>query len=177
MSEPLAIVTVTFPRPVTGSELMAAVRALSDEPSASNRFALSQRYHDGDLFMIGQSSGSPDRHLCVVPSPELPWLRLDDLYDQVSVMSYAWSRSKAVQADWNTDSRVVDCVRSFAQRLGQYFATQHGHSEPLSVWPQEVTVCAHCGRIVTLSQLGSARCPEHGNNTATAKVSVTPATS
>lgn len=84
MSNPLALATIALSRSVIGSELMVAVKKLSDSGSRfGNSFAFSHRLEDGELFTIGQSSQWLWERLLVAPSKEMYEIRPDNNYSQV----------------------------------------------------------------------------------------------
>ena len=178
MSNPLALVTVTFSRPITGSELMEAVKELSHcgEDYLGTSFEASQRFDNGEVFTISRYSRYPSKQLLVAPSTEQHEIRLDETYGQIEVMSHSWPKERF--AVGYEESAVVSTVRDFAQRLEQHFADPSRQKQPTesSVWPQEVTVCALCGRIVT-RLLEGVTCSQDGNNPPTKLVKVVPATS
>lgn len=177
MSNPLALMTVTLPRPITGSELMAAVKELShsDDGYLGTSFEVSQRFDNGEIFTIGQFSKYPYNQLLVAPSKEQHGVRPDETYGQVEVMSHVWPGRERFLVGYD-NSDVVDSVRDFAQKLEQHFANPSEQTTDSSVWPQEVTVCALCERIVTRLFEGVA-CSQDGNNPPTKMVKVVPATS
>ncbi len=112
----IASVTVTFPCPIAGADIVYAVRALSDGVDTWFR----QLPRDGGTSLIGQTSSSPYRHLIVVPGGETPEIRPMTMYDSIEVRDYAWPGINPFAGDCN-DDLIVRNVEGFAQRLERHF--------------------------------------------------------
>lgn len=171
MSKPLASITVQLPRAITGSGLMAAVKAVAEENKTS--FYSDHHFDDGDAYLIGQVSGYPYDHILVAPKQDNSSVRPDESYNQVVVMSHSWPVSTYMVG--YADDAPIKVVQIFAEALKRYLS---GVSEDTksSVWPQEVTVCAVCQHIVSRS-FDETYCPNDGKNPPTRTIKVVPVTS
>lgn len=108
--------TVTFGRPIKGSELVEAVRAACGDDRS---FVQEQRYDDGHFVAAGQYHREVDnRAVLVAPTKTDPWIRTDETYESAVVVS----RSPGDTAlDQDT---AIRAVLKFADRLEQRLATE-----------------------------------------------------
>jgi len=172
MSKHQAVVTVEFPRPVKGSELIGGVKAIIDEGGVTS-FISEQSFDNGDVFVIGQSSGYPYDHVLVSPTRKSAGIRPDQTYNRVEVMDTSWPVS--IYLVGYPDDAPVRKVRKFAEKLKAYFDDQPQPSE-VSVWPQEIKVCAICELIVWSNDYDeSFNCPTHGKNSPVKLMKIMPA--
>lgn len=171
MNKPKAVVTVTFPHPVTGAELMGAVKsAIESKDNNYRQFRNEQRYDNGDVsFIIGHASGYPYEHIVIAPTQELLEIRPDETYESVVVMSHSWPVSTYLVG--YGDDAPINVVRKFAEMLQLHFSESPVTSS--SPWPQEIKVCAICETIIR-SNFEGTHCPNDGHNPPTKTVKVTP---
>lgn len=123
MSKPLAVVTIDFARPIKGSELIGAVRALSesDDHYYGTSFWHEQAF-DNDVFVIGQFSKYPYDQILVAPDRDIEGVRPDETYSKAEVMSHQWPASY-FPVGYEDDS-VINSVRSFAKKLQDHFTDE-----------------------------------------------------
>lgn len=143
----MAVVTVVFPTPITGSELIAGIKAVAgdgDEYGYKPKFISEQRFDNGDVYMIGQYSKYPYDQILVAPSRESSDIRLDASYASVEIMDTGWPGSIFL-VGYNDDAP-INAVRRFAERVEEHFGCTP--KPPTPVWPQDVRVCVLCERIV-----------------------------
>jgi len=165
----MASVTLSLERAIKGVELMNAVKAVAEQNG--KRYYRNHDFVDGDVYRIGQVSGYPYEHILVRPAGDEEFVRPEASYDKVIVTSHRWL--EPVYPIGYEDTAVTEAVREFAAALERYLSGAPV-AEESSVWPQAVTVCALCDRIVSADLLGSKHCTEHGENPPTRTVQVTP---
>lgn|GEM_PF-2482254 len=163
-----ASVTVNFSRPLTGAELIAAIKAISE--ANGERFESVHQFDDGDAYLIGQSSGYPYRQVRVSPSREEETIRPSSSYDQVVVQNHSWGGM--VFAVGYSEGAVVKAVCDFGDMLRQHVEGQESEHTS-SAWPQEVVVCAICEQIVSQISTGFYCCND-GQNPPTRTVKIAP---
>ncbi len=175
MRKAIATVTIEFPRPVKGSELMALVKNVIETAGDERVFYSDQYFDDGDVFTVGRASGYPEDHLLVAPSRENSGVRPEDEYVSAIVASTSWPVSTYLVDVENYEEVVTQEVRDFADALKQ--AMVAAPASETATWPQEVYVCALCGKIVGCKDgdfsVTSYSCLEHGDNVPTRTVKVT----
>ena len=177
MSTPLAAVTVELPHPVSGAELIGAVKTVvgdGDEYGYAPRFIQEHRFDNGDVYVIGQYSKYPYDQLLVSPTREKEGFRPEQPYDKVEVMTTSWPGS-IFPVGYSEDAP-VQSARHFAEQLKLHFDNPSGDSEDSSVWPQEIRVCAICERIVMVFGIlrDEFHCPTDGKDVPTKMIAVTP---
>lgn len=164
-------VTVMLPEPVSGDELIDAVRTLSNGGEGTD-FWLDKR-HDGlgDVYVIGQVSQNLYDQIQVIPTPTLRrviWIREDQTYISIDVVSHPWPVGYTAGSDSHADA--VMAVGRFADELLQHFESSDVEKTP---WPQEVDVCTTCNTITWLVH-GDPYCPNDGGNPPIKTVKVAP---
>lgn len=169
MSNHLAVVTVEFPRPIKGSELIGSVKTLIGEGEGKS-FVHEQHFDNGDVFVIGQYSGYPYDHILVAVSRESDGIRPDEIYTKVEVMDTSWPGSVYL-VGYEYDAP-IHAVCEFAEKLKSHFDDSSDTSET-SIWPQEVKVCAICEKIVWRGGFEDFYCGTDGKNPPTKVVKVT----
>lgn len=115
--------TVHFDRPITGSDLVAAVRSACDEPAqpgeyGGRRFYEDRRDNDAAPHRIGQTSLHPDQHLLVAPSDTEEFIRPEQFYDSVVVSTHRHPGSA-----WAVGGRPehqLAAVEEFTERLSRH---------------------------------------------------------
>lgn len=168
----MASVTVSLEHPITGAELMNAVKAVAEQNG--KEFYTAHDYVDGDIYQIGQVSGYPDDHLLISPAGDEESVRPEASYDKVSVASHQWPVSIYLIGYSDREAAFISSVRTFATALEQHLSGAPV-AEESSVWPQTVTVCALCERIVS-ADLDWQYCAKDGKNPPTCTMQVTPVT-
>jgi hypothetical protein len=163
----MASVTISLSRPFTGAEIMAAVKAVAEQ--GDKKFYADHDYVDGDIYRIGQVSGYPYHHVLVSPTRDEESMRPDVSYDQVVVSSHQWPVPTYLVG--YSDGAVTNAVREFGEALDRHLSGANEAEKP-SVWPQEVTVCALCERIISGGL--DAWCSKDGENPPTRTVQVMP---
>jgi hypothetical protein len=172
MPEEKARKTVVFAAPVKGAAIIEAVREIASEDTGpyGTRFISQNNYDKGQICIVGQTSGYAYKHLVITPTVDSKGIRPSASYDEVQVVSHSWAGLRFMVG---YDSRdVIRSVRTFADKLNTRFLVPVDSSTE-SVWPQEVEVCAICECLVTRYN-EQARCPEHGENSPTLTIKVTP---
>jgi hypothetical protein len=93
MGNTKARATVTLPRPITGSELVGAIRAVitaKAERDGSAKYAEEHLYRDANVYIVGQTSGYIASQLRVRPKDGKRYISLDGVYETLVVESCRW---------------------------------------------------------------------------------------
>ncbi len=113
---PCTSVTVTFPQPIVGADLITVVRRLSNDGDTS--FQMSPSYRG--RHMVGQTSSFPYRHLIVTPGQEVHGIHPDETYESVQVSHHIWT-DRAPGTVGYSRITVITSVEDFAKKLDKYF--------------------------------------------------------
>lgn len=166
----MASFTVSFGRLVTGTELMAAVKAVAE--TEWTRFRSDHDQADGEIYQIGQVSGYPYDNLIVIPVGDDNGVRPHASYTQVVVRTNQWPDDGGTYMVPYSDDDFVEAVCKFGAELDRHLSGTEAAEKP-SVWPQQVTICVLCERIVSRD---NPWCSKDGNNPPTRTIQVTPVT-
>jgi hypothetical protein len=113
--KPTVVVTVNFKKQqVTGEQIAALVQQVVAKNEEGD-LIVDRSYHDGDVIIVGQTSGYGHNHIRVVPSLNVEFLDLVKRYSEVKVTSHFWGGG-VLAVDYGQDS-VVDAVKEFAADL------------------------------------------------------------
>jgi hypothetical protein len=115
--QPLTTITIQLPRTITGSELIAAVKAVCEE--YTDRKFYSKKQPLRKKYLIGQASIWPYRNVLVGPSQNDKVVRSDRHYDQVVVMSHIWPVGVSTRVSYG-EAEVVSTVSQFSEALKRH---------------------------------------------------------
>jgi hypothetical protein len=172
----IAKVLITLDEPIKGSDLIKVVKEFIANRQGDQRilvFMSNRLFDNGDMYRIGQRSGYPYEHLVVEPSDDLG-IRPEKFYTDILVKDHDWGGN--VYAVGYSSDTVIKAVRTFAEDL-EYTLKHVPITEQTWAWPQEVTVCVICNRIVQPFGVNATMCRSDGKNPPTTKIKVVPVTS
>ena len=113
----VARATVSLPRALSGTELMAAIEAvIQRKPGMS--YVQEKHFIGSDAYLVGQASPYPYEHLIIAAEgSEEDFIFPNEMYQHLVVKSYRWPRpTYAVGYD---EAGVIEIVRAFADELLQ----------------------------------------------------------
>jgi len=115
ISDSSAKKTVTFDQPLSGRQIIEAVRA-----ACGSSYAEQQRYDDGELFLVGQSSRNLDHNVLVTPTKNDAYLSPDAKYTSVVVVHHeALAPAMPHSVNPRVDAQ-IQAVLNFAAKLPNF---------------------------------------------------------
>ncbi|MEV0288091.1 MULTISPECIES: hypothetical protein [unclassified Kribbella] len=133
LSESVAMKTVKFDRPVTGQELIDAVRATCESENGradefgSRRgggFHEEKKYDDGYLYVVGRSSSTPYKNLLVTPDKDSAYIKPGETYASAVVVRHDHAaQGHQTLGRFSVDDE-IDSVLEFSEQLAH--TVRHG---------------------------------------------------
>jgi hypothetical protein len=123
ISDSVAKKTVTFDRPITGKELIDAVRSTCAGAGGA-KFYETKRYDDGWQHLVGQSSSTPYENLLVTPDRENAYIEPDKTYSEAVVLRHDAPSSGSRTLGRYGVEQEVQSVLDFADSLER--SVKHG---------------------------------------------------
>ncbi|MFI7066960.1 hypothetical protein ACIBL3_38590 [Kribbella sp. NPDC050124] len=135
LSESVAMKTVTFDRPITGKELIDAVRATCESGAGraddygsryggGDGFYEDKKYDDGYLHVVGRSSSTPYQNLLVTPTKESAYINPEETYASAVVVRHDHTaRGSQTLGRFGVDDE-INSVIEFSERLAH--TVEHG---------------------------------------------------
>lgn len=135
---------VSFPRTLTGAELLIALRTVSDEDIRFDYKEEVRRTDDGTQYMSGTTSEEAAYNLLIETETGECWIDPFAPYDAVIVRHHEWRDGRVVYAvESDLDTAYREAIDQFCHDLNDAILDR---VIAATLWPKSLVICGICSR-------------------------------
>lgn len=136
---------VSFPRTLTGAELLIALRTVGDEDIRFDYKEEIRRTDDGAQYMSGTASENAAYNLLVETETGECWIDPFVPYDAIIVRHHEWRDGRVVYAvEGDQDAAYHEVIDQFCQDLNDAILDR---VIAATLWPKSLLICGICERM------------------------------